>query len=116
MLVPERPYDLREVGRRLGAAAPGGEAIAVLSEAAGDAVGVAAELARHGGIRVHPTILGHAQRAATPSPRDRAAGEAAGEAAIDALDGGRSVFIAVSAAGRVAPIPLSAENEHAHPL
>ena len=116
VLVPERPYDLREVGRRLGAAAPGGEAIAVLSEAAGDAVGVAAELARHGGIRVHPTILGHAQRAAAPSPRDRAAGEAAGEAAIGALAGDRSVFITVGAAGRVAPIPLSAENGHAHSL
>ena len=106
VLVPERPYDLRALGTRLASAAADGGAIAVMSEAVGDAVTIAAELAQHAGIRVHPTILGHAQRAATPSPRDRSAGEAAGRAAVAALATGRSAFIAVSAAGAVEPFPL----------
>jgi 6-phosphofructokinase 1 len=98
VLVPERPYDVARIGRRMRAAAPAGEAIAVMSEAIGDAVAVAAEIARHAGIRVHPTILGHAQRAATPSARDRSSGEAAGQAAAAELAAGRSAFIAVGAA------------------
>ena len=55
--------------------APTGAAIAVMSEAVGDAVRIGEDLARRAGIRVHPTILGHAQRAARPSaprPRDGA--------------------------------------------
>ena len=114
VLVPERPYDLRALGGRLAAAAADGGAIAVMSEAVGDAVGIAAELARHAGIRVHPTILGHAQRAATPSPRDRSAGEAAGGGGR-ALAAGRSTFMAVSAAGAVGR-PAANGNSDAHPL
>jgi 6-phosphofructokinase len=68
---------------------------------------VAAALADRAGIRVHPTILGHAQRAATPTERDRAMGEAAGRAAIDALAGGRSAFVAIGVDGVPRPTPLT---------
>ena len=113
VLVPEREHDLDEVARALRELAVNGSAIAVMSEAIGDAVRIAEELARRAGIRVHPTILGHAQRAATPSAQDRTLGQAAGRAAVDALAQGRSTFIALSAAGAVRSAPLVAGREPA---
>lgn len=99
LLVPEAPHDLAAVAARLRDRAATGEAIAVMSEAIGDAVAVAATLAEHGGLRVHPTILGHAQRAATPSAFDVAVGRAAGAAGVDALVERASAMIALSATG-----------------
>jgi myo-inositol catabolism protein IolC len=106
VLVPERPFDLEAVAARLRERAAGGEAVAVMSEAVGDAVRIAEELAARSGVRVHPTILGHAQRAARPSELDRALGEAAGRAAVAALAGGESTFVGLAADGAVAPAPL----------
>jgi 6-phosphofructokinase 1 len=106
-LVPERPFDVRSVARRLREQAADGTALAVMSEAVGDAVSLAAALAEHAGVRVHPTILGHAQRAATPSARDRSLAEAAGRAAVDSLSDGRSAFVALVARGGVKPGPLT---------
>jgi 6-phosphofructokinase 1 len=83
-----------------------------MSEAAGDAVTVASALAHRAGVRVHPTILGHAQRAATPSPFDRAAADSAGRAAVDELAAVRSAFIALSAAGAATPAPLTPTLAH----
>jgi 6-phosphofructokinase 1 len=114
VLVPERPYDLDALGRRLREKAAVGAAIAVMSEAVGDAVSIAAELAQRAGIRVHPSILGHAQRAATPSPLDRAVGDAAGRSAVDALARGRSVFMTVTAGGAVTPAPLTSQTPQTH--
>src|SRR3954470_17557363 len=108
VLVPERAHDLDEIALALRELALEGSAIAVMSEAIGDAVRVSEELARRAGIRVHPTILGHAQRAATPSALDRTLGQAAGRAAVDALAQGRSSFIALSAAGAVTSADLVA--------
>jgi 6-phosphofructokinase 1 len=108
VLVPEREHDLDEIAVALRELALEGSAIAVMSEAIGDAVRVSEELAQRAGIRVHPTILGHAQRAATPSAQDRTLGQAAGRAAVDALAQGRSSFIALSAAGAVRSADLVA--------
>jgi 6-phosphofructokinase len=106
VLVPERPFDLDDLGRRLRERSADGSAIAVMSEAVGDAVRVAEALAERSGLRVHPTILGHAQRAATPSALDRALGLAAGRAAVSALAAGESTFVGLTAEGAVAPAPL----------
>ncbi len=108
VIVPERPTDLDALAHRLRDLAATGPAIAVMSEAAGDAVRVAAALAARTGLRVHPPIVGHAQRAATPSPLDLALGEAAGRAAVDALLRGESTFLALAADGTVARSPLPA--------
>ena len=78
-----------------------------MSEAVGDAVRIAEDLASRTGLRVHPTILGHAQRAATPSALDRALGQAAGRAAVRALADGESSFIGLTPDGAVAPAPLT---------
>ena len=106
VIVPERPTDLDALADRLRELAASGPAIAVMSEAAGDAVRVTEALAPRTGLRVHPTILGHAQRAATPSPLDLALGEAAGRAAVDALLGGESAVVSLAADGTVATSPL----------
>jgi 6-phosphofructokinase 1 len=108
VIVPERPTDLDALAARLRELAVTGSAIAVMSEAAGDAVRVAEALRDRAKIRVHPTILGHAQRAATPSPLDLALGDAAGRAAVDALLRGESTFLGLEADGAVALSPLLA--------
>jgi 6-phosphofructokinase 1 len=106
VLVPERPFDLDAVAARLRERAATGSAVAVMSEAVGDAVRIAEDLAVRSELRVHPTILGHAQRAATPTDLDRALGVAAGRAAVTAIAGGESTFVGLTADGAVAPVPL----------
>jgi 6-phosphofructokinase 1 len=110
-LVPERPFDLRSVAGRLRERAPDGTAIAVMSEAVGDAVSIAAALAEHAAVRVHATILGHAQRAATPSARDRSLADAAGRAAVEWLADGRSAFVGLDARGIAKPAPLTPASD-----
>ncbi|MDP9345272.1 MAG: 6-phosphofructokinase, partial [Actinomycetota bacterium] len=109
VLVPERPYDLDAIAAEFRVLAPLGAAIAVMSEAVGDAVRIGETLALQSGIRVHPTILGHAQRAASPSARDRHLGLVAGSAAVDELARGRSRFVSLTSAGAARPAPLIAE-------
>jgi 6-phosphofructokinase 1 len=106
VLVPERPYDLDVLAARLRELSVSGSAIAVMSEAVGDAVRIAEALAERSGVRVHPTILGHTQRAATPSALDRALGQAAGRVAVDRLIEGESAFVGLTSDGTVAPVPL----------
>ena len=108
-LVPEREIDLDAVAAALRELAPSGAAIAVMSEAVGDAVRIGEDLAGRAGIRVHPTILGHAQRAATPSRHDRAMGQAAGRAAVDAVADARSTFIGLGRDGSVSTLALDGE-------
>jgi 6-phosphofructokinase 1 len=108
VLVPERPIDLDAVAAALREQAPDGRAIAVMSEAVGDAVRIGEDLARRAGIRVHPTILGHAQRAAAPSARDRAMGHDAGCVAVDELAHGRSCFVRLARDGTASASPLTA--------
>ncbi len=107
VLVPERPFDLDDLARRLVELSAGGSAIVVMSEAVGDAVRVAEALATRSGLRVHPTILGHAQRAATPSALDRTLGQTAGRAAVGALVEGVSAFIGLTPDGAVSPTALT---------
>ena len=106
VLVPERPIDLDAVAGSLRVLAPTGAAIAVMSEAVGDAVRIGEDLAGRAGVRVHPTILGHAQRAARPSARDRAMGREAARVAVDALVQGRSCFVHLAADGGASASPL----------
>jgi 6-phosphofructokinase 1 len=106
VLVPNRTFDLDRVAEHFVERAEIGEAIAVMSEGVGDAVDVASELARRTRLRVHPTILGHAQRAAPPSARDRELGLSAGRAAAAVVAGGRSAFITLTGDGVPTPNKL----------
>lgn len=108
-LVPERPPEVGALAERFRTLAPRGQAIAVVSEALGDTIALAGDLAARSGVRVHPTILGHAQRAASPSALDVALGEAAGRAAADAVLTGASTFLSLGPHGDVVAGPLVAE-------
>ena len=107
VLVPERPIDLDAVAAALRDRAPAGTAIAVMSEAAGDAVRVSEDLARRAGIRVHPTILGHAQRAARPLEHDLAMAREAARVAVYELAEGRSCFVNLVPDGTATASPLT---------
>lgn len=107
VLVPERPIDLDAVAARLGELAPAGAAVAVMSEAVGDAVRISEDLSRRAGIRVHPTILGHAQRAARPSEHDLVMGRAAARVAVHELAERRSCFASLALDGTATASPLT---------
>ena len=106
VLVPARSFDLERVARHFVERAGAGEAIAVMCEGVGNAVDVAARLSELAHLRVHPTILGHAQRAAAPTAADRRLGLCAGRAAAALLSGGQSAFVAFTADGLPAPRDL----------
>ncbi len=106
VLVPERPLELDAVAGALADRAPTGDAIAVMSEAVGDAVRIGEDLARRAGVRVRPTILGHAQRAARPSPLDLALGRVAAGVAVEELAEGRSCFVHLTVDGTASASPL----------
>jgi 6-phosphofructokinase 1 len=90
------PAELERVAARVGSLAQHGEAIVVMPEGTGNAVDVAATLQHHAGVRVHPTILGHAQRAAPLTDRDIALALDAGRAAAHVLLQQRGGFIALN--------------------
>jgi 6-phosphofructokinase len=114
VLVPERDIDLDALAAALRDLAPSGAAIAVMSEAVGDAVRIGEEIAARSGVRVHPTILGHAQRASAPSSHDRAMGQTAGRAAVEALSSGHSSFISLGKDGTANALPLDTGTHRAN--
>ena len=72
VLLPEYPLELDWLAERLTGIVGGqGYALVVLSEAYPDSDKLVGELPRRCGIRVRFTALGHAQRGADPSHRDR---------------------------------------------
>ena len=85
VIVPGAPPELEPIARRFAAHVADGEALAVLAEGAADPLEIAARLGELSGLRVHPTILGHAQRAAPPTALDLRSGRLAGQAAVAAL-------------------------------
>jgi 5-dehydro-2-deoxygluconokinase len=109
VLVPEQPFELDHVAARLGQQARTGTAIAVMCEGVSDGVTIAGDLARLSGLRIHPTILGHAQRAGTPTATDRQLAERAAETAVAQLATGRSAYI--SLAGQAAFTKPLLEND-----
>ena len=102
-IVPGAPLALEPIARRFAAHVADGEALAVIAEGTADPFELAGRLGALSGLRVHPTILGHAQRAAPPTDLDRRLGRLAGRAAVAALAEGRSVYVTLSAAGEPAP-------------
>jgi len=116
VLVPERRTDLGDIAERFRQLAPTGAAIAVMSEGYGDAVSISGELTRLSGVRVRPTILGHAQRAADPTRLDRTLARRAAEAAVDELASGDSTFISLGDAGAITAAPLLSTRDQLVPI
>ena len=92
-----------------------GEAIAVMPEAIGNAVDIAARLQDKSGIRVHPTILGHSQRAAPTTNLDLTLASSAGREAVVELLRGESAFISLNKSGQSIPRPINSPATGAVP-
>lgn len=95
LIVPEHPIALEEVALRMGQASNTRYAIALMTEGCGEAAEVARRLGDIMGARVRPTVLGHSQRAAHPTARDRRLGLACGRCAVASLLGGASGDVVV---------------------
>lgn len=112
VLVPSRPVSLAHLADRLRALARTGDGIAVMSEnGEATAVEVAAQLVALSGLRVHATILGHAQRAAPVTARDRRLADRAGRAAVRGVLNGSSAFVAFDGDGAAELRPLAVASE-----
>ena len=113
ILVPERPFDIDEVCRRIERRHAAGRTFSIIVVAEGTAstdgptvhdeqtdafghvrlggiaVTLEAEIERRTGFESRMTILGHVQRGGTPTAYDRVLATRFGVAAIDALSAGR---------------------------
>lgn len=87
VVTPEDPGSLEHAVARLGPLVDRGYAIVVAGEGAGPGHVVADELSRRTNTRVRLTVLGHGQRAATPTVRDRLLGLRSGRLASRAAPG-----------------------------
>jgi 6-phosphofructokinase 1 len=95
LIVPERPLAQEDIARRMREALNTRYAIAVMTEGCGEAGAVARDLGEIMGARVRPTVLGHSQRGARPTARDRRLGLACGRSAVSALLAGTSGDVVV---------------------
>jgi 6-phosphofructokinase 1 len=95
LIVPERPLALVDVARQMQEALTARYAIAVMTEGCGEAGTIARQLGELMGARVRPEVLGHSQRAAHPTARDRRLGLACGRSAVSALLAGTSGDVVV---------------------
>jgi 6-phosphofructokinase 1 len=131
-LVPEEPFDLEDVARRIVARHDHGSwaTIVVVAEGALPAPGtlevtepavdayghqrlggianvVAAELAARTGIETRTTILGHVQRGGTPVAFDRVLGTRFGVAAVDAVRDGAFGSMVALQGGDIVRVPVA---------
>ncbi len=92
ILVPEVPYDIGEISRKItdGAAKGKKSNLIVLAEGAGDVDKICVEFCRLTGITPRKTRLGHIQRGGSPTYRDRLLACRFGTAAVDLLMRGES--------------------------
>ncbi|MDF2722795.1 MAG: 6-phosphofructokinase [Paenibacillus sp.] len=91
-LVPEVPFDLGEVGKRMAANFKVGKrhSIIVVAEGAGNAHDVAEQIKAQNGIEARVTVLGHIQRGGTPTHNDRILASRLGDFAVRRLIEGDS--------------------------
>lgn len=87
VLIPEVPYQLEEVIRKLerGVARGKKHSIIIVAEGAGRGMEIGDYLAEHTGLEVRVTVLGHIQRGGAPTARDRVLASRLGAAAVELL-------------------------------
>ncbi len=109
ILIPELPHDLERVAsyilerhktRRF--------TIVALAEGAGSGAAVGRELEKRTGIESRVTVLGHLQRAGSPTPADRLLSTRYGSAAADLVLARRFGRMVALRSGRMTSVPLSA--------
>jgi 6-phosphofructokinase 1 len=92
VLIPEVPYDMDEVIKKLerGVARGKKHSIIVVAEGAGRGMEIGKYLSEHTGFDVRVTVLGHIQRGGAPSAKDRVLASQLGEFAVKLLMAGES--------------------------
>jgi 6-phosphofructokinase 1 len=92
ILVPEVPFDIREIAGRMKENFNNGKrhSIIVVAEGAGKGADIAQEITRHSGIEPRVTVLGHIQRGGTPTHNDRILASRLGDFAVQRLMEGDS--------------------------
>ena len=87
VLIPEEPYRLEEVIRKLerGVARGKKHSIILVAEGAGNGIDIGKYLAEHTGFEVRVTVLGHIQRGGPPSAQDRVLASRLGTHAVELL-------------------------------
>ncbi|MCL6446406.1 MAG: 6-phosphofructokinase [Alicyclobacillus sp.] len=90
ILIPEEPYQMDEVIRKLerGVARGKKHSIILVAEGAGNGMEIGKYLAEHTGLEVRVTVLGHIQRGGAPTARDRVLASVLGHHAVDLLQSG----------------------------
>lgn len=91
-IIPEVPYDLEKIARRLYDRYQRGatNSIIIVAEGASSAYEISRKLAKIASIETKITVLGHLQRGGSPSAFDRLLGSRLGTAAVEALLRGES--------------------------
>jgi len=92
ILVPEVPFDIREISQRMKENFQNGKrhSIVIVAEGAGSGENIAKEMAEHSGIEPRVTVLGHIQRGGTPTHNDRILASRLGDFAVQRLTEGDS--------------------------
>lgn len=87
ILVPEVPYDLDEVARRMQDNFEHGKrhSIVLVAEGAGKCEEIAHEITSRNGMDARVTVLGHIQRGGSPTPSDRILASQLGDFAVRKL-------------------------------
>jgi len=107
VLIPEVPWDLREVVARIEARhrAQKAHTLVVVAEGASGGVTLAHQLSEMTGTEIRATVLGHVQRGGAPTAFDRILASRSAATATQALLDGQSGVLAGLKYGRVSLIP-----------
>ncbi|MDP9727239.1 6-phosphofructokinase [Alicyclobacillus tolerans] len=108
VLIPEVPYQLEDVIKRLerGIARGKKHSIIVIAEGAGSGVEVGQYVREHTGLDVRVTVLGHVQRGGAPTATDRVLASRLGAYAVNLCMAGESGKMAATQNGELCAVPF----------
>lgn len=92
ILVPEVPFDIREISQRMRENFQNGKRHSIVLVAEGVCGGdeIARQITEHSGIEPRVTVLGHIQRGGSPTHNDRILASRLGDFAVERLEAGDS--------------------------
>jgi 6-phosphofructokinase 1 len=110
VIVPEIPFDLDEICRRIEVSQQRGKrsSIIVISEGprTGGAISIANAITERLGMQSRIVVLGHIQRGGAPTARDRMLASRMGAAAVKALIEERPSSLIGEEGGRIVEVPF----------
>jgi 6-phosphofructokinase 1 len=106
VLIPEVPYELDDVIRKLerGVARGKKHSIILVAEGAGSGIEIGKYLSEHTGFEVRVTVLGHIQRGGAPTAKDRLLASRLGSYAVELLMAGESGKMAATQNGALVAV------------